>query len=202
MTARLILKYPDSRLRIRSEEVIDEDWDVNVKKWCTDISDTMKANAGLGLAAPQVGIHKRIFAIDINDLDNLEIFQQEPRDGTLFFINPVLEITEEKTVSSSEACLSVPGVMYNVKRKSSVDIFYTTLEREKKHIRILGKDAVIIQHEYDHLDGKLFIDHLNPFDKKDFLKKNRVPKKKVSEAQVNQIREQRRAKARNMRKRR
>ena len=103
MTARLILKHPDSRLRIQSEEVTEEDWSFGIEKWCTDIRDTMKANAGLGLAAPQVGIHKRIFALDVKDLDAPQLFQQEPQDATLFFINPQISHVIKDDAKSIEA---------------------------------------------------------------------------------------------------
>ena len=200
MTARLILKYPDSRLRIRSEEVTEEDWSGNVEKWCTDIKDTMKASAGLGLAAPQVGIHKRIFVVDVKDLDHPDLFQQETLDGALLFINPVLVPAEKETARSVEACLSVPGVMYAVKRSPAIDITYTTPSREIRQVKAVGEDAVVLQHEFDHLNGRLFIDKLNPFDRKEFRKRFEKPKREKSEEEVNQLREQRRAKARNKRK--
>lgn len=200
MTARLILKHPDPRLRIRSEEIVEEDWNGNVEKWCTDIKDTMKANAGLGLAAPQVGIHKRMFVIDVKDLTNPEIFEQESQDGTLYFVNPKLKFLEEESAKSIEACLSVPGVMYAVRRSPVIEFSYMTLNREEKQVCILGEDAVVIQHEQDHLDGKLFIDRLNPFDKKDFAKRNFVAKREKTEGEINQLREQKRARARKNRK--
>ena len=200
MTARLILKHPDSRLRIRSEEVTEEDWSVSIGKWCTDIKDTMKANAGLGLAAPQVGIHKRIFAVDVKDLDTPELFQQEPQDATLFFINPQIDYVAKNDAKSIEACLSVPGVMYPVKRSSEIDVTYTTPDRRQVSVRVKGEDSVVLQHEYDHLDGKLFIDRLNSFDKKDFLKRFETPKREKSEGEINQLREHKRAQARKNRK--
>lgn len=200
MVARLILKHPDSRLRIKSEEVTEEDCVANAKKWCLDIKDTMKANAGLGLAAPQVGIHKRIFAIDVIDLEQPEAFGQDSQDGVFFFINPTLSITEKEPVKSVESCLSVPGVEYSVKRNNAVEISYMTLSREMKSAKISGKDAIVVQHEYDHLEGKLFIDRLNSFDKKEFLKKNLTPKRQKTEGEIAHIREQRRARNRLKRK--
>ena len=200
MTARLILKYPDQRLRGFSEFVDDVDWKYNVPQWCQDLRDTMVANAGLGLAGPQVGIKKRIFAIDVKDLDNPGAFQQEPQNGVIFIINPVLSLVEKENRGSMEACLSVPGVMYKVKRSPVIDLSYTTPQRELVSVRIEGEDAVVVQHENDHLLGRLFVDKLNPFDKKDFKKLFEKPKKEISEGQLNQIREQRRIRARNKRK--
>lgn len=200
MTARLILKYPDSLLRIKSEEVNEEDWETNVKKWCTDISDTMKANLGMGLAASQVGIHKRIFAVDAKDLDNPQALQQEPKDGVLFFINPIIKHIIENDAKSVEACLSVPGVMYPVKRSSEIEISYTAPDKRSVTVLVKGEDAVVLQHENDHLDGKLFIDRLNPFDRKEFMKRFDKPRREKSEGEINQLREQKRAQARKNRK--
>lgn len=200
MTARLILKYPDSRLRIKSEDVLEEDWNDNVEKWCTDIKDTMKANVGLGLAAPQIGIHKRIFAVDVKDLDHPEIFEHHLQDDTFFFINPVMILVKKELAKSVEACLSVPGVMYSVKRSPEIDISYMTPSQEMRQVKVLGEDAVVLQHEFDHLNGKLFIDRLNPFDRKEFRKRFEKPKVQKSEEEINRLREQRRVRARKNRK--
>lgn len=200
MTARLILKFPDKRLRGNSDPVTDDEYETNVNQWCQDLRDTMVANAGLGLAGPQIGIKKKIFAVDVKDLDNPGAFLQEPKDGVLYVINPVLSLVEKETHGSVEACFSVPGVMYKVKRSPVIDLSYITPQKQSISVRIVGEDAVVIQHEYDHLVGKLFIDRLNPFDKKQFAKLHKVPKKEKSEEEINQLREQRRAKARAKRK--
>lgn len=199
MTARLILTYPDSRLRKISEPVSEGDWG-SVPQWCQDIRDTMVANAGLGLAAPQVGIHKRIFAVDSKDLDNPQVFQQETGDGVLFFVNPVLTLVKKETAKSVEACLSVPGVVYPVKRSPVVNVEYTTLHRETVKVQVEGEDAVVLQHEFDHLNGRLFVDRLNSYDKKEFLGRFEKPKREKSDGEINQIREQRRSQARKNRK--
>ncbi len=199
--ARLIIKYPDVRLRGHSVEVNPEDWTTgNVKLWCQDIHDTMVANAGLGLAAPQVGIKKRIFAVDGKQLDNAHLLQQETKDGKLFFINPVIKHTIENDAKSIEACLSVPGAMYAVKRSSEVEITYTTIEGKQVSAKVKGEDAVVLQHEYEHLDGKLFIDRLNVFDRKEFMKRFEKQKHKKSDAEISHLREMKRLKARKNRK--
>lgn len=200
MTARLILKHPNPKLRITSLKVDNEDWAERVEKWCTDIKDTMKANAGLGLAAPQVDIHKRIFAVDVKDLDEPGIFQQDPQDSTLFFINPEIKHITKDDSKSIEACLSVPGVMYPVKRSSEIVITYTAPDRRQISVQVKGEDSVVLQHEYDHLNGKLFIDRLNPFDRKEFMKRFEKPKREKSEGEINQLREQKRAQTRKNRK--
>lgn len=200
MVARLILKYPDERLRGFSEPVYLEDWEKNVPQWCQDLHDTMVANAGLGLAGPQIGIKKQIFAIDIKELDNPSAFQQEPKDGVIFIINPVVSLIEKENHGSIEACLSVPGAMYKVKRSPVIGLFYMTPERVGVQTRIIGEDAVIVQHENDHLLGKLFVDYLNSIDRKEFNKLFEKPKQEMSEGQITHLREQKRAKARANRK--
>jgi peptide deformylase len=200
LTARLILKYPDARLRLKSAPVNECDWSADVEKWCADISDTMKASSGLGLAAPQIGICKRIFTVDTRCLHHSEIFQQDAQDGTLFFINPQVTYITKNDAKSKEACLSVPNASYSVKRSSEIDISYTSLDGNQHNVRVKGMDAAVIQHEFDHLSGKLFIDRLNPFDRKEFLKKFKKPKRKKTEGEINQLREQKRAQARKNRK--
>lgn len=200
MVAKLVLKYPDARLRIKSQEVLEEDWNENVEKWMLDICDTMKANVSLGLSASQVGIHKRIFAVDSKDMDNPGLFQQDPKDGFLFFINPKLVHVVKDDSKSIEACLSVPGTMYPVKRSSVIDFSYFTPDRRQISVRVSGEDSAILQHENDLLEGKLFIDRLNPFDRKEFVKRFDVPRRQKSEGEINQIREMKRSKARKSRK--
>lgn len=200
MTARLILRYPNSLLRTASEPVGDEDWGDRVEKWCSDIGDTMKANVGMSLAAPQVGIHKRIFGVNVKDLDSPEVFQQNPRDGVIFFINPEVTLVSGESAKSMESCLSVPSFMYSVKRSAVIDLAYTAPDKRRIVVRVEGEDAVVIQHEAEHLDGKLFTDRLNPFDRKDFLKEFEKPKREKTEGELKHLREQKRAQARNKRK--
>jgi peptide deformylase len=200
MVARLILKYPDSKLRGLCDPVFFEDWKYSVSEWCQALRDTMVANAGLGLAAPQISIKKQIFAIDVNELDNPEIFQQEPKNGVLFFINPSIRHIKIDDAKSLEACLSVPGVMYTVKRSSTIELTYMTPDMKSVTLQTGGENAIIIQHEFDHLHGKLFVDKLNAFDRKEFKKLFEKPKKEMSDGQIRQLREQRRSKARNNRK--
>ena len=160
----------------------------------------MLANSGMGLAGPQVGIHKRIFALDVKDLDNPQVFQQEPKDGFIFFINPHVSHVTLDDAKSLEACLSVPGVMYKVKRSSVIDFFYTTPDNRLVMAQVSGEDAVVIQHEWDHLNGRLFIDSLGTIDRKEFQKLFQKPKRQKTEGEINQLREQRRSQARKNRK--
>jgi peptide deformylase len=157
--ARLnILEYPDPRLRTRAKPVTHVD--DRIRQLVDDLLETMYDAPGIGLAASQVDVHERIIVVDVS----------EQRDEPYAFINPSLELAGEQ-VDTEEGCLSVPG-------------FYEMVERaERATVRALGRDgealemategllAVCIQHEYDHLDGKLFVDYLSG------LKRQRIRKK-------------------------
>ena len=130
------------------------------------IAECPKAN-GIGLAAPQIGISKRFFVVTLPELEDDE---GETRPGLKeVFINP--EITEKKgSVKMEEGCLSVPGIYEIVERAEEVTIQYTNIDGEKKQLQADGMLARVILHEYDHLDGILFISHI-PQIKKDLLRK-------------------------------
>jgi len=118
---------------------------------------------GIGLAAPQVGILKQLFIIDIEQTvekdDDGEVVSRTP--GILMvFINPEIK-SKTGEVVYEEGCLSVPGIYEDVKRAEKVELEYYDLNFEKKHLAVDGFLAVVIQHEYDHLEGKLFIDKLS-----------------------------------------
>ena len=125
-----------------------------------------KAN-GIGLAAPQIGISKRFFIVTLPELENEE---GEIRPGLKeVFVNP--EIIEKKgSVKMEEGCLSVPGIYEIVERAEEVTVKYTNIDGKKKQLQTDGMLARVILHEYDHLDGILFISHI-PQIKKDLLRK-------------------------------
>ncbi|NLG77826.1 MAG: peptide deformylase [Xanthomonadaceae bacterium] len=153
-----ILEFPDPRLRTRAQPV--EAVDASLRKLIDDMFETMYAAPGIGLAATQVNVHKRVVVIDVS----------ETRDQPLVLINP--EILERRGVEESEeGCLSVPGIYDKVRRAEHVRV--RTLDREGKSIEFEadGLLAVCIQHEIDHLDGKLFVDYLSD------LKRTRIRKK-------------------------
>lgn len=202
MTARLILKYPDQRLRGYSEYVTPIDYETHLSQWCKDLRDTMIATLGLGLAGPQIGIKKRIFAINAKHLINPSAFLQDPKDGILYFINPIVSLVDDETNDSLEGSLSIPGALYKVKRSPTINLNYMTPQYDRFCVRIVGEDAAIVQHENDYLLGKLFIDKLNHFDKKQLTKLIKLPKKEKTAGELNQLREQRRAKSRATRKKR
>jgi peptide deformylase len=158
MALRTILEFPDPRLRTRAEPVTC--FDAALGTLIDDMLETMYAAPGIGLAATQVDFHKRVIVIDISKEHN------EP----LVLINPEI-LAREGEASTEEGCLSVPGIFDEVKRAASVrvraqDRHGATFEREFDDVL-----AVCIQHEMDHLEGRLFVDYLSD------LKRERIRKK-------------------------
>ena len=150
-----ILQYPDPRLNLPAQRV--EKIDASTRKLIDDMVETMYAAPGIGLAASQVDVHKQIIVIDVS----------EDRSDLRVFINP--EITRrEGLATNQEGCLSVPGIYDNVERADSVTV--TALDRNGSRFTLnaSGLLATCIQHELDHLQGKVFVDYLSE------LKQNRV----------------------------
>jgi peptide deformylase len=153
-----ILQYPDSRLNTPAQRV--EKIDAATRKLIEDMAETMYAAPGVGLAATQVDVHKQIVIIDVSD----------DRSDLRVFVNP--EITRREGVAvNQEGCLSIPGIYDNVERAESVTV--TALDRNGARFTLnaSGMLAACIQHEMDHLQGKVFIDYLSE------LKQNRVRSK-------------------------
>ncbi|HOK00448.1 MAG TPA: peptide deformylase [Candidatus Pacearchaeota archaeon] len=139
-----IKKYPDPILKKKSyevEKITDE-----IKKLIEDMAETMKKNNGVGIAAPQVGVLKRIIVI-------------ETENGIVPFINPKIIKKSKEKETMEEGCLSFPGVFLKIKRPKEVEI--EALNKEGKKIKAKGLLARILQHEIDHLDGILLIDRLS-----------------------------------------
>jgi peptide deformylase len=150
-----ILQYPDPRLNLPAQRV--EKIDAPTRKLIDDMVETMYAAPGIGLAASQVDVHKQIIVIDVS----------EDQSDLRVFINP--EITRrEGLATNQEGCLSVPGIYDNVERADSVTV--TALDRNGSRFTLnaSGLLATCIQHEMDHLQGKVFVDYLSE------LKQNRV----------------------------
>ncbi len=153
-----ILEYPDPRLRTEAEPVTD--FGPALQKQIDDMFETMYQAPGIGLAATQVNYHKQLIVIDISDEKN------EP----LVLINP--KITEKRGVEErEEGCLSFPGVYAKIERADEVTV--EALDRDGKPYKLDadGLLAVCIQHEIDHIEGRLFVDYLSP------LKRERIKKK-------------------------
>lgn len=153
-----ILEFPDPRLRTRAQPV--EQVDAALHKLIDDMFETMYAAPGIGLAATQVNVHKRLLVIDVS----------ETRKEPLALINP--EILEREGVEETEeGCLSVPGVYDKVTRADRIRVRALNREGQQVEMEAQGLLAVCIQHEIDHLDGKLFVDYLSE------LKRTRIRKK-------------------------
>lgn len=168
MAVLKILIFPDQRLRTIAKEilVIDDE----IKSLARNLLETMYEGKGIGLSATQANIHKRILVVDVS----------EEKDSPLILINPKIEVLNEEEEVSSEGCLSVPGFFEEVSRPSEINITALNLEGEKFTIVATGLLAVAVQHEMDHLDGKIFVDFLSN------LKRQRIKKKllKISKVAV------------------
>lgn len=153
-----ILEFPDERLRTTARPVkaVDDE----IRSILDDMLETMYEAPGIGLAATQVNVHQRMIVIDVS----------EEKDQPLYLINP--EITALDGIEEmDEGCLSVPGIYETVKRADRVSIKAQGYDGEVFKMDADDLLAVCIQHEIDHLDGKLFVDYLSP------LKRNRIKKK-------------------------
>jgi peptide deformylase len=157
--ARLpILEYPDPRLRIRAEPVTKVDADI--KKLVADMFETMYGAPGIGLAATQVNVHKRLLVVDVS----------EQRDQPYCLINPEI-IASEGEIRHEEGCLSVPGFFEHISRAEKIRVRALNADGEPFELEAEGLLAVCIQHEMDHLNGKLFVDYLSPLKRERFRKK-------------------------------
>ena len=151
MALRQILTEPNKILREKSLPV--ETVDVDMQKLMDDMLETMYAAPGIGLAAIQIGVPKRVIVLDID--------QKEGQKKPLFFVNPEI-IKKSKNLSTyEEGCLSVPGELGEVTRSAKVTMKYMDLDGQEHTVDADGLKAVALQHECDHLDGKLFVDYLS-----------------------------------------
>ncbi len=162
--ARLdILHYPDARLHTVAKPVVAVD--ERIRALVNDMAETMYAAPGIGLAATQVNVHERVILIDISDThDNLRVF-----------INPEI-VAQSGRAEGEEGCLSVPGIFDKVERAERITV--RALDREGKpfELKADGLLAVCVQHEMDHLMGKVFVDYLSS------LKRNRIKAKLLKQA--------------------
>jgi peptide deformylase len=148
MTQLTILTFPDPRLKTRAARV--ERVDEAVKQLVDDLFETLKASGGIGLAATQVDVHRRVVVIDV---------PQEPRSPRCL-INPEI-LSSELAAMSEESCLSVPDVVDVVPRQFKVRVRALDRDGQPFEYQAEGLEAACIQHELDHLDGKLFVDKLS-----------------------------------------
>jgi peptide deformylase len=152
MAVREILHFPDKRLRVPGKPVTE--FDDELRKVIDDMAETMYDGQGVGLAAPQIGLALRLFIIDVANND------EDAPSELRVFVNP--EITERVgEIIWNEGCLSFPGVREDVKRAERVTVRAQDASGKSFELEAEGLLAVAIQHEIDHLDGKLIIDHLS-----------------------------------------
>jgi len=154
-----ILHFPDPRLQKVAAPI--EHVDDNVRRLAADMAETMYAAPGIGLAATQVDVHRRLIVIDIS----------EAHDQLITLINPRVLGQSPDTQECEEGCLSVPGIFDSVERPAEVEVEALGLDGKPFRIRADGLLAVCIQHEMDHLEGIVFVDHLSR------LKRNRIVSK-------------------------
>ena len=164
---RKILTEPDPILRKKCEPL--EKVDAETKKLMDDMLETMYAAPGIGLAAVQVGILKRLVVIDIS--------KAEEKKQPIFLINPQIIRQSKKTSVYEEGCLSLPGQFAEIERPAECTLKYIDYNGKKKELKADGLLATCIQHEVDHLNGILFIDYLSKL-KKDMIIKKLVKQKK------------------------
>jgi len=161
MAARDIITLPDKRLRLVSAPV--ETIDAELRCLIDDMFETMYAAPGIGLAAIQVGVPKRVVTMDLSKKEG----EKEPH----VFINPEIVWASDEPSIYEEGCLSIPEVHENVERPAKVRFRYLDLDGKTHEAEAEGLYATCIQHEVDHLNGKLFIDHISK------LKRDRIVKK-------------------------
>ena len=161
MTVREIIKLPDKRLRLVSEPV--KHVDAGIRKLVDDMFETMYKAPGIGLAAIQVGVAKRVVTLDLSKKES----EHEPQ----VFINPEVTWTSDEKATHEEGCLSIPDYYEEVERPAQVKVKYLDLDGKTHEIAAHGLFATCMQHEIDHTNGVLFIDYLSK------LKRDRVIKK-------------------------
>ena len=172
-----ILRYPDARLHKVAKPVAAVD--DRLKTLMAAMFETMYDAKGIGLAATQVDVHERLIVIDVS----------EDRDDPMVLINPELVWASDERIRGDEGCLSVPGIYDGVERAAQVRVRALDAEGRAREIEADGLLAVCIQHEMDHLMGKVFVEYLSP------LKRNRIKTKLLKaerEDQQDQAREQER----------
>ncbi|HEX9322335.1 MAG TPA: peptide deformylase [Xanthobacteraceae bacterium] len=161
MAPRSILILPDRRLRLVSKPV--DKVDAGIRKLVDDMFETMYGAPGIGLAAIQVGVPKRVVTMDLAKKD-------EPKTPKVY-VNPELVWASEERATYEEGCLSIPEYYEEIERPAQVKVRYTDLDGNEQEVEANGLLATCLQHEIDHLNGLLFIDHLSK------LKRSRIIRK-------------------------
>ena len=161
MSIRDIITVPDETLKKISEPV--EKIGINEKKLINDLFQTMYNSNGIGLAAVQVGILKRILVVDVSS--------KEEKKKPICFVNPVIKKISDEMSVYEEGCLSIPDTFIEIERPKICEVEYIDLDGKLKNIKCDGLLSTCLQHEINHLDGKLIIDHLSKLKKDMIIKK-------------------------------
>jgi peptide deformylase len=172
MAKRDILIIPDKRLRLVSEPV--KAVDKSIRALVEDMFETMYAAPGIGLAAIQIGVPKRVVTMDLAKKD-------APKDPQVF-INPEVTWTSNEKASYEEGCLSIPDYYEEVKRPSAVRVKYLDLDGKPRELEAAGLLATCLQHEIDHINGILFIDHISKLKRDMVMKKFKKAAKRPARA--------------------
>jgi peptide deformylase len=154
-----ILEFPDPRLRTEAKPIAQVT--AATRALIDDLLETMYAAPGIGLAATQVNVHQRVLVMDVSD----------DKSNPLVFINPEITVLDPEQGEYDEGCLSVPGFYETVSRPRTVAVSALGRDGQKFNCQLEGLAAICVQHEIDHLNGKLFVDYLSP------LKRQRIRKK-------------------------
>ena len=160
-----ILEFPDTRLRTVAKPV--ERFDAGLRQLVDDMVETMYDAQGIGLAATQVNVHQRLLVLDVS----------ENQDTPRVYVNPEI-VASEGTETCEEGCLSVPGIYAEVSRAERITISARDADGQPFREELDGLHAICVQHEIDHLEGKLFVDYLSP------LKRRMVAKKLEKQRKV------------------
>src|ERR1700693_3418812 len=169
MAVRAIIKLPDKRLRLKSEPI--QKIDAGIKKLVDDMFETMYDAPGIGLAAVQLGIAKRVVTMDLS--------KKEDDSKPLVFINPEVTWTSDEKATYEEGCLSIPEYYEEVERPAKVKVKYLDRDGKPHETEAKGLLATCLQHEIDHINGVLFIDHLSRLKRSLIIKKFTKAAKKV-----------------------
>ena len=167
MSVKDIITVPNEILKKISEPIVNVG--VNEKKLINDLFETMYNSKGIGLAAVQVGILKRVLVIDVSSKDE--------KKNPMSFINPVIKNLSDETSVYEEGCLSIPETFVEIERPKICEVEYIDLDGKKKTIKCEGLLSTCLQHEINHLDGKLIIDHLSKLKRDIIIKKISKTKK-------------------------
>ena len=175
MAKLIILEFPDPRLTTVASAV--ENFDEDLKKLVEDMAETMYSARGIGLAATQVNVHKRLLVLDVS----------EDHEQLRLYVNPQI-LNQSGEQNTEEGCLSVPGIYANVKRAENITLRAQDIDGNLFDEQLEGLHAVCVQHEMDHLIGRLFVDYMSPL-KRNMLRKKLEKQRKlaIQEAEKHRI---------------